>query len=144
MSIIKRNNGGLMPFRSLLSDFFEAEDLSFDRLWNKNSIPAVNVSEQDKNYEIELAVPGMHKDDFKVKIENGVLTISAEKKEEKEKKEKNYTRQEYSYTSFSRSFTLPENAKEEDIKAHYEDGVLKLSVAKKVAAISKVKEIAVV
>ncbi|MEI5579364.1 Hsp20/alpha crystallin family protein, partial [Streptomyces brasiliscabiei] len=86
--------------------------------------PAVNVSETDKNYEIEVAAPGMKKDDFKVKVENGAIHISAERKEEKEEKQKNYTRQEYSYNSFSRSFTLPEDVKEDDIKAQYEDGVL--------------------
>jgi len=141
MSLIKRNNG--LGFRNLLSDFFEADDLSFDRLWKKDSMPAVNVSEGEKKYEIELAAPGMKKDDFKVKVENGILTISAEHKEEKEEKKKNYTRQEYSYNSFSRSFTLPENVKEDDITAHYADGVLKLDVTKKVAATSKAKEIAV-
>jgi HSP20 family protein len=144
MSLVKRNNGGFFPFRGLLSDFFEGEDLSLDRLWNKEmSMPAVNISEGDKTYEIELAVPGMRKNDFKVKVENGVLTISAEREEEKKEKEKNYTRREYSYNSFKRSFTLPENVKEDDIKAHYEDGVLKLTVAKKVMTVSKAKEIAV-
>lgn len=63
--------------------------------------------------------------DFFVSVENGVLTISSEKKEEKERNEKDYTRQEYSYSSFSRSFSLPENTREDDVNAKYEDGVLK-------------------
>jgi HSP20 family protein len=143
MALLKRTNGGLVPFRSLLSDFFESNDLFKDGFWNKDWVPAVNVSESDKSYEIEVAAPGMKKDDFKIKIEKGTLHISAEKKDEKEEKGKNYTRREYNYNSFSRSFTLPDDVKEDDIKAQYEGGVLKLTVARKTAAVSKAKEITV-
>jgi HSP20 family protein len=100
----------------------------------------VNVKEQDKTFEIELAAPGLSKKDFKVTAENGILTISSEKREEEERKEKDYTRKEFSYSSFSRSFMLPENASQEDIKASYEDGVLKLQVAKKVIGQPKVQK----
>ena len=144
MSLIKRNNGGLVPFRGLLSDFFETDDLLFNRLFTKDFIPAVNISESDKSFEIELVAPGLKKNDFKVNVENGVLTISAEHEEESKEKNKNYTRLEYSYNSFSRSFTLPDNSKEDDIKANYADGLLKLTVAKKAITVSKAKEIAVV
>ena len=137
MTLLKKNNGGLVPFRSMLSDFFK------DGFGNKDWIPAVNVSESDKSYELDVAVPGMKKDDFKVKVENGMITISAERKEEKEEKKKNYTRQEYNYNSFSRSFSLPDDVKEDDVKAHYEDGVLRLSIARKAIAVSKAKEIAI-
>ena len=143
MALLKRTNGGLVPFRSLLSDFFESNDLFKDGFWNKDWVPAVNVSESDKSYEIEVAAPGIKKDDFKIKIEKGTLHISAEKKDEKEEKGKNYTRREYNYNSFSRSFTLPDDVKEDDIKAQYEGGVLKLTVARKTAAVSKAKEITV-
>lgn len=139
-----KNNGGLVPFRSMLSDFFKTSDFFEDGFGNKNWLPAVNVSESEKSYEIEVAAPGMKKEDFKVKTDNGMLTISSERKEEKEEKKKNYTRQEYNYHSFSRSFTLPDDAKEDEIKAHYEDGVLKLSVGRKAHAAAKGKEIAVV
>jgi len=144
MSLIKRTNGGFTPFRTMLSDFFDADDLTFNRLMKNESMPAVNISETDKSFQIELAAPGMEKKDFKVAVENGVLTISAEKKEEKEEKSRNFTRREFSFNSFSRSFTLPENVKQEDIKAHYEDGVLKLDLAKKAVTVSKAKEIAVI
>jgi HSP20 family protein len=144
MSLIKRTNGGMTPFRSLLSDFFDADDFNFNRLMKNENMPAVNISETDKTFEIELAAPGMEKKDFKVAVENGILTISAEKKEQKEEKNKNFTRKEFSFSSFTRSFTLPENVKEEDIKAHYENGVLQLSLAKKAVTVSKAKEIAVV
>src|SRR5690606_30001297 len=87
--------------------------------------------EHEKNFEIELAAPGMKKEDFNITVENGVLTISSEKEEKKEETEKNYTRKEFSYSSFTRSFTLPENVSEDEIKAHYENGILKLVVAKR-------------
>jgi HSP20 family protein len=141
MALIKRNNGGFFNFRPTIADFFDDNGFFLDKVWNTESVPAVNISEDEKNYEIELAVPGMKKNDFKVKIENNMLTISAEHKEEKEEKKKNYTRQEYRFDSFTRSFTLPENAKEDGIEAHYEDGVLKLKVAKKVVVTSKAKEV---
>jgi HSP20 family protein len=140
MTLIKRNNP-LWGFSPMLSDFFGADDFTFDRLLEKDWVPAVNISEDDKKFEIEFAVPGMRKGDFKINVENGVLNVSAERREEKEEKKKNYTRQEYRYNSFSRSFTLPENAKDDDIKANYEDGVLKLNIAKKAMSVSKVKQI---
>lgn len=143
MSLLKRNNGGFAPFRGLLSDFFETDDLMLNRLFIKDFVPAVNISETDKSYDIELVAPGLKKNDFKVNVENGVLTISAEHEEEIKEKKKNYTRQEYSYNSFSRSFTLPDNSKEDDIKANYADGLLKLIIAKKAVTVSKAKEIAV-
>lgn len=143
MALFNVTNGGLVPFRSLLSDVFDREGFLDDKIWNRNWVPSVNVSETDKTYEIDVAAPGMRKDDFKVRVEKGTLTVSAERKEEKEEKKKNYTRQEYSYNSFSRSFTMPEDAKEEDIKAQYQDGELKLSIAKKAVTVSKVKEIEV-
>jgi len=142
MSILKKTNGGMVPYRGLLGNFFDTDDL-LNRFWTNEMVPAVNVSETDKTFEVELAAPGMKKSDFKVKVDNGMLTISAEKEEDKKEKDKEYTRREYSFNSFSRTFTLPENAKEEDIKAHYEDGVLQLSIAKKAVTTSKTKEIAI-
>lgn len=143
MSRFNLSNGGLVPFRSLLSDIFDSEGFTDGKFWNRNWIPAVNVVDGEQNYEIEVAAPGMKKSDFKVQVENGVLTISAECKAEKEEKKKNYTRQEYSYNSFSRSFTMPADVKEDDMKALYEDGVLKLTIAKKATAVSRAKEISV-
>ncbi len=94
-------------------------------------IPAANVWEEDDKYHIELAAPGLNKDDLDVTVSNGVLTISAEKKEEDKEEQDQYTRREFSYRSFSRSFTLPENTREDDISAKYEDGILKVEVKKK-------------
>lgn len=140
MSLIKRSDWPSLMGNSFLSDFFD-NDRFFDGDWlKKQSVPAVNVKETDKNFEIEVAAPGMSKKDFKITAENGILNISSEKKEEKEQKEKDYTRKEFSYSSFSRSFTLPENTNEEDIKANYQDGILKLEIAKKVLAQAKAKK----
>ncbi len=143
MSIMKRSNGYFPVMRNVLSDFFESENLGFDDLFPSDWVPAVNVSETEKTYDIELAAPGLRKDDFHVKVADGLLTISSEKKSEKETKDKNYTRKEFNYSSFSRSFTLPENAKEDDIKANYENGVLRLSIVKSAVYAKKVKEIAI-
>ncbi len=85
----------------------------------------------------------MKKDDFKIEIANSVLTISAQHEMEEKEERKNYTRQEYYYNSFSRSFTLPENAKEDGLSAKYENGILRLTVAKKAVTVSKAREIEV-
>lgn len=97
------------------------------------TLPAVNVKESDESFEIEVAAPGMTKEDFKVNLENNVLTISSEKREEKKEEEKGrYTRREFSYQSFQRSFTIPENLVEGDkIAAKYCDGLLCISLPKK-------------
>jgi HSP20 family protein len=143
MSLIKRTNGNVPSSRTLLSDFFDTERFFGSQLFpsfNTDWIPAVNVIENEKDYSIELAAPGFKKNDFKVEVENGILNISAERKEEKEEKEKNYTRREFSYNEFSRSFTLPENSSEENVQAKYDDGVLKLTLAKKVETPAKKKK----
>ena len=130
MTLIRRSEWPSLFRGSWLSDFFD-RDRFFDSDMLQKSVPAVNVVEHDKNFEIELAAPGMTKEDFHITVENGVLTISSEKEEKKEEAEKNYTRKEFSYTSFARSFALPENVSEEKIEAHYENGVLRLVVAKR-------------
>jgi HSP20 family protein len=140
MSLIKRSNWPSLANGSWLSDFSDNDRFFYSDWLKKQSMPAVNVKETEKNFEIEVAAPGLNKKDFKITVDNGVLTISSEKEEEKEQKEKDYTRKEFSYSSFSRSFTLPENVNEEDVKANYEDGVLKLNVAKKSIAQSKAKK----
>lgn len=140
MSLIKKTDWPSLLNGPVLSDFFD-NDRFFDADWlRKQSVPAVNVKETEKSFEIELAAPGLTKKDFEISVDNGMLTISSEKKEEKEEKEKNYTRKEFSYSSFSRSFTLPENVNEEDVKAYYEDGILKLHIAKKAIGTSKPKK----
>jgi HSP20 family protein len=96
-----------------------------------STMPAVNIKETEDNYQLELAVPGLRKDDFKVEVDEGVLRISAERKDEHRDEKEGYSRREFRYASFERRFTLPETANEADITAKYEDGILHLIVPKK-------------
>lgn len=123
MALLKRN----LPAFGNLSDFFDDDWFSVK---SSDLLPAINVSDNDGNYEIEMAVPGFKKEEFNVSIENGVLTISAKTQKEEEEKKKNYTRKEFSSKSFSRSFTLPDNIDENSIDAEYKDGVLKVLLHK--------------
>ena len=95
------------------------------------TLPAVNVKETEDDYAIEMAIPGLKKEDFKVEINEGILTIAAERKTENEEKKEGYTRREFSYTNFTRRFTLPETADETNISASYTDGILVLNLPKK-------------
>jgi len=116
---------------SFFSDVWD-EDLWPTRMFgNQYRLPAANVIEHDNDFMVELAVPGMNKKDFKIDIENGNLKISSEKKFEKEEKEEDYTRKEFSYNSFMRTFSLPETVDADKIKANYVDGILKLTLPKK-------------
>ena len=129
MSLVKRTDWP--RGNSLLADLFD-NDRFFASPWlSGRNMPAVNIKENERNYEVELAVPGYDKKDFEISIDNGVLTVSGEKSEETEKKEDNYTRREFGFSSFSRSFNLPTNINEENIDAKYADGVLKLTIAKR-------------
>ena len=118
----------------------------FDRFWNNElmdwnrsnfsstntSLPAVNVKETDDDFIIELAAPGMNKKDFKISFNNNILTISSELKDEKEESDDNYTRKEFSYQSFQRSFTVPENVVNgEKISAKYNEGILNIVLPKR-------------
>ncbi len=94
-------------------------------------IPAVNIKEEKDKFTLEMAAPGMKKDDFQINLDNYQLTISSEKKEEKKEKDDNYTRREFVYSSFSRSFTLPKSIDIEKIKADYKNGILSILLPKK-------------
>lgn len=140
MSLIKRSDVPSLLRGSWLSDFFDNDRFFDSSLMRIQSVPPVNISETEKNFEISLAAPGLARKDFNVSVDDHILTISSEKKEEKETKEKDFTRQEYSYSSFSRSFSLPENVKDDDVNAKYEDGVLKVTLAKKSLTAPKAKK----
>ena len=122
-------------FPTFFDDFIKPWNEWFDNentLWSRQArIPSVNITENKDEYNVSLAVPGMKKDDFKIDVQGNILTISCEKNETTEEKEKRYTRREYSYSSFSRSFTLPDEVNSEKIDARYEDGLLKLSLPRK-------------
>ena len=98
---------------------------------NSGDIPAVNIKEENDKFILEMAAPGMSKDAFKINLDNYQLTISSEQKKEKKEKEDNYTRREFVYSSFSRSFTLPKTIDVEKIKADYKNGILLLTLPKK-------------
>lgn len=130
MSLIRWNPEVRFPSVFNWMDDFFSEDLN--GFWKTNAImPAVNIVENKNEFRVDVAVPGYKKDDFKIEVKNGNLNISAETKEEKEEKDDAYTRREWKYSSFQRSFTLPENVKSDDIAAKYEDGVLKIALPKK-------------
>jgi HSP20 family protein len=121
-------------FPSILDDFFKPwnEILRTNEGWGRTmTFPAVNISENKDYYNLSLAVPGLKKNDFKIDVEGNILTISSEKEESKEENDAQFTKREYSYSSFSRSFTLPEVVNREKIDATYEEGVLKLTLPKK-------------
>lgn len=135
-------------FPSAFDDFFKPWKDWFDDSgsWgNLLSVPAVNIIENGNDYKLTLAAPGLKKDDFKIDINGNLLTISSEAEENKEEKDENYTRKEYNYSSFSRSFTLPDEVLKDKIEASYENGVLSVVLPKKEeakkAAISKKIEV---
>ncbi|HOT14210.1 MAG TPA: Hsp20/alpha crystallin family protein [Bacteroidales bacterium] len=130
---------------SFVEEFFNHElPYSWNRNWATISTPAVNIVESKDEFRIEVAAPGLTKEDFKINLENDQLTISANKEVKKEENEETYTRREFSYSSFSRSFTLPETVDSEKIKASHQDGVLTIHVPKKEEAKPKpAREIAV-
>lgn len=110
-------------FPSLIDDFINTD-------WNlkvptfSGTVPAVNIKELDSQFEIELAVPGMKKDDFEIEVEDGVLSISSTQEEEQVNEKGKFTRREFSYSSFRRSFTLPDSVDPTKIDATYKEGVL--------------------
>lgn len=136
---------------TLIKSNFPWTDLSewFDDKWVRSTpeltkwMPAVNIIDHEKHYEIEVAAPGIKKEDFNVSHEKGKLIVSGESKEEQEEKSKNYSRKEFSSKSFSRSFTLPENVNEEDIRAKYENGILRLTLNKTNTGVPRRKEITI-
>jgi HSP20 family protein len=142
----------LIPSRwpSLTNELFDTG--FFPRLWDTDfigsdwatNVPSVNIVESPTHYTIEMAAPGLEKKDFKISAEDKMITISAEKKEERKEEKPNYMRKEFSFNTFTRSFRLPENCLMDKIDARYENGVLFLHLPKKEVTITKpIKEIKV-
>jgi len=121
-------------FPSLFSDFFKPwnEMPEINGLWGKTmTVPAVNVMEDKDAFTIKVAAPGLEKKDFNIDVDGNMLTISCEKEEKTEEKDKRHTRFEYNFSSFSRSFTLPEMVVTDKIEAVYNNGELKVMLPKK-------------
>lgn len=147
MSLVKSNKRRTPIWRNpLMNDPFFS-DLIDTRRWNRlfNSdgdefdfSPAMNVKEKGKDIEVEMAAPGLQKDDFKITLDEGILTVSAEKEQREEEEKEGLLRKEFSYNSFSRSIRLPENVDEnKEIQATYKDGVLRMMLHKKEGAETK-------
>lgn len=143
MANLVKSNRAIAPWNNFLNvdNFFDTDWMS---RWERD-FPAVNIAESEKNYSVEVVAPGFKKEDFKLKVEDDILTISAESKMEKkeEGKEKEYTRREYSYSSFTRSFRLPDDVKDDSIAASYHDGILQLELPKSKVQVKATKEIAI-
>ncbi len=133
-TLMKRNR--MYPeIPSLFNEFFNGEvfdNRNFDSLAEGSTLPSVNIMDTENSFEIEVAAPGLAKKDFKVELNNNILTISTENENSKESETENYTRKEFSYHSFLRSFRLPENKVEGNkISAKYKNGILFVSLPKK-------------
>lgn len=135
MSLIKRNGNAFPTFPVLFDDFFNRELFN----WGSNNfsatsttVPSVNIKETTDNFEVEVAAPGMDKKDFNITLDGNLLTISSSKQTKDEKQEHNYTRREFSYQSFQRSFELSKDVVDADkINARYDNGLLLLTIPKK-------------
>ena len=136
MTLLKNHNKpSIQRWNNPLDRLFRND---FMDLWNQDvteTVPSINITEEKNNYVVEMAAPGLKKEDFNIDVEKGLITISCEKESESTsgngtENNDTYTRREYNYSSFSRSFTLPENADGEKIKAKYADGILRLEIAK--------------
>lgn len=136
-----KNQRGLVPsfggvFDSIFTDsFFTGRDMSF--------VPAVNICETADHYHVELAAPGLSKEDFKIKLERRMLNISVQKELSGEEEDKNFSRKEFSYSSFTRSFTLPDSANENAIEAKYDNGILKVDIPKREEAKNVTRQISI-
>ncbi len=144
MSLIKFNEPFRFPWNtSALTNFLNAEDFFNDDFFAKGSLmPAMNIKENDNNFEIELAAPGFSKKDFEVTIDDTGLHISAEKSKKGEEEKEGYLCKEFSYNSFKRSMRLPENIDlDKNVKATYKDGILQFNLLKKEEAKTLPKKI---
>lgn len=137
----RRTDGKLMPtLRSNLSEIFDFDKVFDEGIFNPptwssrlfTQVPAANICETENEYTVELAVPGLKKEDFIVDIDNNVLEIKVEKEESKKEEKENYTRKEYDYQAFYRSFNLPDSVKPEKINAKYTNGILSIHLPKQV------------
>ena len=132
--LIKRSET-FPAFSSMFGDFFDkafSDWTSSNFSLTNTTLPATNIKETKDDFIVTMAVPGLNKKDFKIDLNDNILTISSEKKEEKEDKSANYSRREYSYQSFCRSFTLPKNVvNNEKISAKYDNGELYITIPKK-------------
>ncbi|MBL0884493.1 MAG: Hsp20/alpha crystallin family protein [Chitinophagaceae bacterium] len=141
MTLVKHNTA---PFNSLFDELFNSFPASWGRDANQAyAVVPVNIHETNEGFHLELNAPGRNKEDFKVNVENGLLTISYEKKESQEQKDYKTIRREFSFRSFKRSFTIDDKINADGIQARYENGVLKVYLPKKEEIRVSPKEISI-
>ena len=134
MNLVRRQNP---VFTSLIDDLFINQD------WNhiNTNVPAANIIEADDHFNIELAAPGKRKNDFTIELDEGVLTISSETETKFTEKDGSFTRKEFGYSSFKRSFNIPETVSADKISASYKEGILTVSLPKKAEALPQPKKL---
>lgn len=129
-NLVKRNL--FWPSTSSVDDFLNENFMNWPNLSNRGTtLPGVNITETDEDFKVEVAAPGMKREDFNVELDNDTLIISTEKSHTGEEKEKNYHRREFSFESFKRSFYLPNTVEADKIRATYKNGILNLVIPKK-------------
>ena len=132
MTLVKYNNRMMRPgIFNLLDDIFSEDFITPTMSYRRESVPAVNVKTTEKSYDLEMAVPGLDKKDISIEIEDDVLMISSEVKDEKSEETDNFSRREFRFNSFKRSFNIPEDAEAGKIEAKHENSVLMVSIPKK-------------
>ncbi|BDD02967.1 Hsp20/alpha crystallin family protein [Aureibacter tunicatorum] len=136
MSLIKRRNGFLSDIPSIYDNLIGKDLFDFGNS-AQGTLPSVNVKDNKEEYVLEVAAPGLKKDDFHIEIHHNLLTVSSEKKQSKEEKDDNFTRKEFHYSSFKRTFSLPDTIKGDEIKAGYNDGILEITIPKKTEVIKE-------
>lgn len=138
MAIMRRGEF-TSPYPSLWNKLFDDEFFNMNFSSSGSTLPSVNIKETKDNFVVEVAAPGMRKEDFKIELDNNIMTISSERSETEGDKDKegNYTRREFSYQSFQRSFTLPNTVQGENVSAQYKDGVLNIVIPKREEAKQK-------
>lgn len=140
MTIIKKRQE-LPVFGDMMANLFDDRFFAPFQHPVQKKIPAANIFEDEKDYTIQLAAPGMEKEAFSIDLNQNLLTISAEQKEEKNESKERFTLKEFNYTSFSRSFKIPKNGNSDEIKASYTDGILEIKITKKEPEQNAVKRI---
>ncbi|MGV0996334.1 Hsp20/alpha crystallin family protein [Empedobacter falsenii] len=135
MNTVRKNRANYFPF-----GFENAMRPKFETFVNsQNQFPAVNIKENEDSFEILLAAPGLNKEDFSIEIDENILKISSEFKQNEEVKDEKFSRREFNFSSFKRAFTLPETVNEDKIEASYVNGILQLVLPKKEEALPKEK-----
>ena len=146
MTLVKFNRPVSKGFNNFVDDFFNDFPTLFNDGFNKssaNGFAPVNIKETDSSYHLDIVAPGFDKNDFKVNVEANILTVSAEKKTEEKKENEKQVRNEYSYRSFKRSFTIDEKIDASNIDAKYVNGVLALNLPRKAEVKQAAKEITI-